>query len=288
MGFGLGAATVAAGCDIPVKRAIPYVVKPDTIVPGIANYYASTFVNGGDYCPVLVKTREGRPIKIEGNDLSSITGGGTSARAQASVLSLYDTNRFSGPKIKDGAGWKDSSWSEMDKLAATTISASNNIRLVTNTIMSPTAKKAIAEFSAKYPSVKVVTYDPVSASALLDANEQNFGVRAIPSYHFDKADVIVSFNADFLGTWISPIEYAAAYAKGRKINDITKARMSRHIQVENHMSLSGSNADNRILVKPSEQGVAIAHLYNEITGATSGTNGLNAKAKRHSPSWLRN
>ena len=280
LGFGLAAATVAAGCDIPVKRAIPYVVKPDTIVPGIANYYASTFVNGGDYCPVLVKTREGRPIKIEGNDLSSITGGGTSARAQASVLSLYDTNRFSGPKIKDGAGWKDSSWSEMDKLAATTISASNNIRLVTNTIMSPTAKKVIAEFSAKYPSVKVVTYDPVSASALLDANEQNFGVRAIPSYHFDKADVIVSFNADFLGTWISPIEYAAAYAKGRKINDITKARMSRHIQVENHMSLSGSNADNRILVKPSEQGVAISHLYNEITGATSGTNGLNAKAKK--------
>jgi MoCo/4Fe-4S cofactor protein with predicted Tat translocation signal len=280
LGFGLGAATVAAGCDIPVKRAIPYVVKPDTIVPGIANYYASTFVNGGDYCPVLVKTREGRPIKIEGNDLSSITGGGTSARAQASVLSLYDTNRFSGPKIKDGAGWKDSSWSEMDKLAATTISASNNIRLVTNTIMSPTAKKAIAEFSAKYPSVKVVTYDPVSASALLDANEQNFGIRAIPSYHFDKADVIVSFNADFLGTWISPIEYAAAYAKGRKINDVTKARMSRHIQVENHMSLSGSNADNRILVKPSEQGVAIAHLYNEITGSGAGANGLNAKAKK--------
>ncbi|MBK8053498.1 MAG: TAT-variant-translocated molybdopterin oxidoreductase [Saprospiraceae bacterium] len=280
LGFGLGAATVAAGCDIPVKRAIPYVVKPDTIVPGIANYYASTFVNGGDYCPVLVKTREGRPIKIEGNDLSSITGGGTSARAQASVLSLYDTNRFSGPKIKDGAGWKDSSWSEMDKLAVTTISASNNIRLVTNTIMSPTAKKAIAEFSAKYPSVKVVTYDPVSASALLDANEQNFGIRAIPSYHFDKADVIVSFNADFLGTWISPIEYAAAYAKGRKINDVTKARMSRHIQVENHMSLSGSNADNRILVKPSEQGVAIAHLYNEITGSGAGANGLNAKAKK--------
>ncbi|MBK9742167.1 MAG: TAT-variant-translocated molybdopterin oxidoreductase [Saprospiraceae bacterium] len=100
LGFGLGAATVAAGCDIPVKRAIPYVIKPDQIVPGVANYYASTFVNGGDYCPVLVKTREGRPIKIEGNDLSTITGGGTSARAQASVLSLYDTNRFTGRRLK--------------------------------------------------------------------------------------------------------------------------------------------------------------------------------------------
>lgn len=280
LGFGLGAATVAAGCDIPVKRAIPYVVKPDEIVPGVANYYASTFVNGGDYCPILVKTREGRPIKIEGNDLSPITGGGTSARAQASVLSLYDTNRFNGPKIKDGAGWKDSSWSEMDKLATTTLSASNNIRLITNTIMSPTAKKAITEFTTKYPNVKVISYDPVSASALLDANELNFGVRAVPSYHFDKAEVIVSFNADFLGTWISPVEYAAGYAKGRKISDITKAKLSRHIQVENHMSLTGSNADNRVLVKPSEQGVAIAHLYNEITGSSAATNGLNPKAKK--------
>jgi MoCo/4Fe-4S cofactor protein with predicted Tat translocation signal len=115
LGFGLGAATVAAGCDIPVKRAIPYVVKPDQIVPGVANYFASTFVNGGDYCPVLVKTREGRPIKIEGNDLSPITGGGTSARAQASVLSLYDTNRFTGPKLKDGASWKDITWADVYK-----------------------------------------------------------------------------------------------------------------------------------------------------------------------------
>ena len=280
LGFGLGAATIAAGCDIPVKKAIPYVIKPDQIVPGVANYYASTFVNGGDYCPVLVKTREGRPIKIEGNDLSTITGGGTSARAQASVLSLYDTNRFTGPKMKSGSGWKDSSWAEMDKIVSTTISTSNNIRILTNTIMSPTARKAISEFTNKYTNAKVVTYDPVSASALLDANEQNFGIRAVPTYKFDLADIIVSFNADFLGSWISPIEYAAAYAKGRKISDIKQAKMSRHIQVESHMSLTGSNADNRILVKPSEQGTAIAHLYNEITGGSVGTTGLNAKAKK--------
>ena len=279
LGFGLGAATVAAGCDIPVKKAIPYVIKPDQIVPGIANYYASTFVNGGDYCPILVKTREGRPIKIEGNDLSPITGGGTSARAQAAVLSLYDTNRFTGPKLKDGTSWKDTSWEEVDKLMSTTLQASNNIRIVTNTVLSPTAQKAMAEFTAKYPSAKVVTYDPVSASALLDANQMNFGQRVIPSYHFDKAEVIVSFNADFLGTWISPIEYAAAYVKGRAIKDIANAKMSRHIQVESHMSLTGSNADNRVMVRPTEQGVAIAHLYNAIVGGSVAITGLNDKAK---------
>lgn len=93
LGFGIGAATLAS-CEIPVKKAIPYVIKPDTIVPGIANYYASSYVNGGDYCSILVKTREGRPIKIEGNALSSITKGGTNARVQAAVLSLYDYNRI--------------------------------------------------------------------------------------------------------------------------------------------------------------------------------------------------
>ncbi|MBK8557667.1 MAG: 4Fe-4S dicluster domain-containing protein [Lewinellaceae bacterium] len=126
----------------------------------------------------------------------------------------------------------------------------------------------MGEFMAKYPNTRVITYDPVSAAALLAANEQSFGQRAIPSYHFDQADVIVSFNADFLGTWISPVEYARAYAKRRKITDKKMDNMSRHYQVESHMSLTGSNADNRILVKPSEQGAAICALYNEVAALT--------------------
>lgn len=269
LGFGLGAATVAAGCDIPVKRALPYVTKPDSIVPGVASYYASTYVSGGDSVPVLVKTREGRPIKIEGNNLSTMTGGGTSARAQASVLSLYDTARFTMPQVmKDGA-FEGASWNTIDEAVKAALSGARGIRIVTNTILSPTAKAAIADFTAKYPSAKVVTYDPVSSSAILDANEQSFGDRVIPDYRFDKADVIVAFDADFLGTWISPVEYNAQWAKGRKIDDITNPKMSRHIQVESGMSLTGSNADNRILAKPSEMGAAIAYLANKIVGGVS-------------------
>jgi MoCo/4Fe-4S cofactor protein with predicted Tat translocation signal len=278
LGFGVGAATVAAGCDIPVKKIIPYVVKPDAIVPGVANYYASTFVNGGDYCSILVKTREGRPIKIEGNDLSPITKGGTSARAQASVLSLYDVNRFTGPKMNKDKKMVDTTWAEVDKIVLPTLQSSKNIRIVSNTNMSPTSKKAMGEFLAKYPNAKWVSYDPVSASALLDANLKNFGKRAVPSYHFDKAEVIVSFGADFLGTWISPIEYAADYVKGRKITDVANAKISRLVQVESHMSLTGSNADNRILVRPSEQGSAIIHLYNALVGGATAMP-LNDKAK---------
>ncbi len=276
LGFGLGAATIASSCDIPVKKAIPYVVKPDEIVPGVASYYASSFVRGGDYCPVLVKTREGRPIKVEGNSLSSLTRGGTSARAQASVLSLYDTSRITGPfRIVDGRIDKPRrgmgpGWNEIDEEIEGQLNSNAQIRILGNTNMSPTTDKAIADFTAQFPNTQVVMYDPVSSSALLQANEQSFGQFAVPDYHFDKARVIVSFDADFLGTWISPVEYAADYIRNRKIKDISKAEMSRHYQVENHMSLTGSNADNRILVKPSEQGAAIVALYNAIAAERGG------------------
>lgn len=270
LGFGLGAATVAASCDIPVRRAIPYVVKPDEIVPGVATYYASSYAQGGDYCAILVKTREGRPIKIEGNSLSKVTKGGTSARVQASVLSLYDTSRIQGPyRVKNGAiqmpGKSESgpSWTEIDQEIMGKLKPDSRIRIVANTILSPTTKKALADFKAKFPNAEVVMYDPVSSSAILQANEKCFGQAVIPNYHFDKAQVIAGFEADFLGSWISPVEYAAQYAQNRKVNPM-KPTMSRHIQVESHMSLTGSNADNRILVKPSEQGAAILALYNAL------------------------
>lgn len=274
LGFGLGAATVAAGCDIPVKRAIPYVVKPDEIVPGVATYYASSYVKGGDYCSILVKTREGRPIKIEGNDLSPVTAGGTSARVQASVLDLYDTFRYKNPK----KGATDISWEVLDGEVKAALASASNIRIVSNTIISPTAKKAIEEFSSKYNNTRHIQYDAVSYAGMLDANEEGFGLRAIPDFHFDKADVIVSFGADFLGTWVSPVEYAKKYIKTRLVEDIDNPKMSRHIQVETGMSLTGSNADNRVLVKPSEMGSAIAYLYGKINGTSAGS-GLNAKAK---------
>ena len=280
LGFGLGAATIAAGCDIPVKKAMPYVTKPDSIVPGIANYYASTFVHGGDVASILVKTREGRPIKIEANDMAPSNYGKTSARAQASVLSLYDTNRFATPLKKSGNGFQPTSWEDLDKEVKAKLASAASIRVLTHSVSSPTAQKAMADFMAKYPAAKSVAIDAVSYSAVLDANAANFGKRAIPTYKFNEADIVVSFNADFLGSWISPEKFAADYVQKRVVKDVNAPAMSRHYQVESHMSLSGSNADNRILVKPSEQGAAIAFLYNAVTGGGAPELGLNAKAKK--------
>ena len=227
LGFSVGGAAIAAACDTPVRRAIPYVTKPDAIVPGVATYYASSFVKGGDYCPILVKTREGRPIKIEGNALSSMTSGGTSARAQASVLGLYDTARFRGPMAtgSEVGTFAPSTWAELDAAVKRQLSSGSKIRIVTNTILSPSTKRALRDFKANYPNTKIVTYDPVSSSALLQANEANFGVRLVPNYKFDKAEVIVGFNCDFLGTWISPIEYAKDYAINRKLSSLTNAKI---------------------------------------------------------------
>src|SRR6187549_4308369 len=97
LGFSTAAAMLAASCEMPVRKVIPYAIKPEDITPGVPNYYASTFVDGGDCCAIVIKTRDGRPIKVEGNEMSSITRGGTSARVQASVLSLYDKARLRQP-----------------------------------------------------------------------------------------------------------------------------------------------------------------------------------------------
>jgi MoCo/4Fe-4S cofactor protein with predicted Tat translocation signal len=276
LGFGVGAATIAASCEIPIKRAIPYVQKPDTIVPGVANYYASSFVRGGHYVAVLVKQREGRPIKIEGNSLSEVTMGATSARAQAAVLDLYDINRLQSAVKIEGTATTKMLWADLDAKVKSALASGMPVRIIAHSISSPMMLAALADFTKKYPNTKVIQYDPMSVSALLDANATNFGIRAVPEYRFDKAKVIVSFNADFLGTWISPVEFAVQYAKNRKV-DAKNPKMSRHIQVESHMSMTGSNADNRILVKPSEQGAAILAMYNAVVGG-GGSATVNTKA----------
>ncbi len=268
LGFSISAATVAAGCEIPLKRAIPYVTKPDDIVPGVANYYATSFVQGGDYCSVLVKTREGRPIKVEGNQMSAVNRGGTSARVQASVLGLYDTHRFRHPQIKNGEGqFEAATWAQIDDMITGTLKPESRIAILSHTMLSPTEKQVIKDFQTQYPNTTVTIYDPVSSAAILRANEMMYGVSMVPGYNFEKAKVIVSVQADFLGTWISPVQFANQYAVNRKISDPSAAKMSRHIQIESYMSLTGTNADNRIRIKPSESGAVLARLYNKVASA---------------------
>jgi MoCo/4Fe-4S cofactor protein with predicted Tat translocation signal len=264
MGFGVSAAALAA-CEAPIRKAIPYVNKPIDLDPSIANYYASTYTNGGDYCSIVVKTREGRPIKIDGNTLSSVTKGGTNAQVEASVLSLYDNDRLRAPKQ---AG-KKTTWEELDKSVITKLGEINatggQIRIVSNTVLSPSTLAAIDIFKAKYPTAQHIQYDQNSAYGIVKANEESFGTAMIPSYDFSKAKVIVSIAADFLNSWGSPIENTKQYALTRDAGE-GKNDISRHYQFESNLSMTGANADYRTQIKPSEEGAVVSMLYSLLAG----------------------
>uniref|UniRef100_UPI004048FA79 TAT-variant-translocated molybdopterin oxidoreductase n=4 Tax=Gelidibacter sp. TaxID=2018083 RepID=UPI004048FA79 len=266
VGFSTAAASLAA-CEGPVIKSIPYVVQPEEIVPGVANYYATTIADGFDFASVLVKTREGRPIKIDNNSLAT-TNNSANARVHASVLGLYDSLRVKGPMKGD----KAISWSTFDsetnqKLTDIKV-AGKSIVLLTQTYASPSTAKLIANFTEKYGNVRHVTYDAISESAALDAFNAKYGERALANYDFSKAATIVSVGADFLGDWQGG-GFDSGYAKGRIPQD---GKMSRHIQFEANMSLTGANADKRVPLKPSEQKLALAKLYSYVTGGSvSGT-----------------
>jgi MoCo/4Fe-4S cofactor protein with predicted Tat translocation signal len=256
LGFGVAAATLSS-CEAPVRKAIPYLNKPAEIEPGISNFYASTYFTGSDYVSIMVETREGRPIKIEGNNLSALTQGGTSARAQGSVLEVYDTARLQGPI----ANKEETTWEAIDQQIRAALGAvRGKVVFVSDTIISPSTKRLIRAFGTGFGNFEHVVYDQNSAYALLLANG---GV--VPGYDFSKAQVIVSIGADFLGTWISPVEFAAHYIVNRKVGP-DNPTMSRHYQFETLMTITGAKADVRVPVKATEQAQVVAALYQLIVG----------------------
>ncbi len=275
VGFSTAAASLAA-CEGPVIKSIPYVNQPTEIIPGVANYYATTVADGFDFASILVKTREGRPIKIE-NNTDAVTNGTANARVHASILGLYDNLRVKAP-MKGGKGisWDTFMTETTSKLSGL---GDKQIVFLTSTIPSPSTAKLVGEFSEKYGNVKHVTYDAISESATLDAYEAKYGTRGMANYDLSKAMTIVSVGADFIGDWQGG-GFDAGYAKNRIPE---QGKMSRHIQFESNMSLSGANADKRVPLKPSEQRLALAKLYSYVTGNAVGgaklSEGLDAAVK---------
>ena len=265
VGFSTAAASLAA-CEGPVVKSIPYVVQPEEIIPGVADYYATTMADGFDFANILIKTREGRPIKVENNNLAGASTG-ANARVHASVLSLYDSLRLKSPKI---AG-KEATWADVNAKVKSSLedakAKGGNVVVLTNTMASPSTDALIASLIAKYPTTKHVVYDAVSESNTLDAFQAVYGVRAMANYDFSKADVIVSVGADFLGDWQGG-GFDAGYAQGRIPK---KGMMSKHIQIEANMTLAGANADVRIPLNVADQKQALVKIYNIITGAAVST-----------------
>ncbi len=302
LGFSLSAATLAA-CETPVVKSIPYVNKPEDITPGVANWYASTFYDGEDYGSVLVKTREGRPIHIKGNPRFGINvnpgvkKGSINSRINASVLELYDSQRVKSPLMREGENsWAAMDWAMADKAIGENLSkiaaSGKKVVLLTGTVISPSAKEAINKFKTRFgggaapgaPSadgtapvaavsnVEHVQYDTISYSGVTNANQKSFGKRVFPSYDLTKADVVVSVGADFLSNWGSNTENTWQYSTRRRPEDATADKpMSRHWQFESRMSLTGANADERVMIKPSQVPGTVIALHDAVAKKTGGT-----------------
>ena len=260
IGFSTAAATLAA-CEGPVVKSIPYVVQPKEIIPGVANYYATTIGNGYDFANILIKSREGRPIKVEKNKLASDSKS-ANGRVHASILDLYDNARLAQP-TKDNMpiSWFGFEYETKSKLEDIS-SRKKEIVLLTQTFASPSTKELIKDFKSKYKNVNHITYDSFSESAAINAFELRYGKRGLSNYDFSKSKVIVSVGADFLGDWQGG-GFDCSYAKGR-IPD--NGKMSRHIQFESNMTLSGANSDLRVPLKLNEQKLVLIEIYKSIVG----------------------
>ncbi len=256
LGFSTAAAALAA-CEAPIVESIPYVVKPDSVLPGVPNYYASNYYDGHDFASILVKTREGRPIKVDANRDAPFNGS-ANARVQAAALSLYDNSRLKSA-VKEG---QEVEWSSILAEVSKEVAKAKSAVLLSNTIISPTISEAISEFELTHSNFKHISYDALSLSGKLDAWQELTGRRALPCYNISQVGLIVSIGADFLSDYNGQ-SMTSDYSKSRELSK----NMARHIQFESVMSLSGSNADKRVRVKPSEQSQVLLAIYNELAKA---------------------
>jgi len=261
VGFSTAAASLAA-CEGPVMYSVPYVNQPEQVIPGMANYYATTIADGYDFASILVKTREGRPIKIESNKDAKYRGH-ANARVHASVLSLYDNNRLKTPLVKG----VESTWKTLDREVAAQLNSLNGktIAVLTQTFASPSTTAILNMFKEKYPNVRHITYDAVGEDGATNAFEAKYGVRGLADYDFTNAETIVSIGADFVGNW-----QGGGFDKGYSTSRVpANGKMSHHVQFESNMTLSGANADLRYPVTPTEQKHILAALYSRLVGGAA-------------------
>lgn len=267
MGASLAMASTACARK-PVEKIVPYVNKPEEIVLGVADWYTSTCQECSAGCGTLVKTREGRPLKLEGNPSHPVNQGGLCARGQASLLNLYSPQRLKAPLKVDGAIAKASevTWAAADEAIAQSLADAKSkglkVAVLTGAVTSPSYRQLIQDFLGGFSGGKHVAYEGVIPEEVAQGQQLSYGQKITPRYHFEKAQVILSLGADFLGTWISPVEYSKGFSKNRK-----DGVFSQLIMVEPAVSLTGINADSRLAVKSGDELAVALAIANEVQKA---------------------
>jgi MoCo/4Fe-4S cofactor protein with predicted Tat translocation signal len=249
------AAFAAAGCsDYRDKgEIVPYTKKPEEVTPGVPNYYASTCTACPQVCGILIKTREGRPIKIDGNPDHPISRGKICAKGQASILNLYDPYRLRSPQYGSASGkngilnWNHAN-AEVIRRLEEAVKTGKEIAIVSRAIQSPTTKNVLDEFKKKYPTTALYSYSLLNNETAKRAWQKCYGTVDLPVIQWDKAKVILALESDFLGTDGMTIEQIRKFTEGR---DILKSKnFNRLYCVEGMMSLTGANADYRLRLRP--------------------------------------
>lgn len=268
------AAFAAAGCSNYRDKGeiIPYNKKPEEIVPGNANFYASTCNGCSNACGILVKTREGRPIKVDGNPEHPINQGKICAIGQASVLNLYDPNRLKFPVTNSGGSAVQTTWNQVDDALTAALSEASagqkQIAIITHSIVSPTGRKVLDDFTAKYPGTKVYSYELFNEEARNSAWQKTYGAGTFPLIKWNEAKVIVTFDADILGGEGHSIENIRMFAANR--DGFGKGEFNRLYAVEGAFSMTGANADYRIRLRPDTQYEFLLALIGEINKSVNG------------------
>lgn len=242
----------------------PYAVKPEEVIPGIPNYYASTLTHDGSGQGILVKTREGRPIMIEGNPQHPTNKGKIDTVSIARILDMYDPGRVQKPLKQQGGKLVDSNWETVDKEIIQALksasSSGKEIAIFTNRVISPTFGKLLNEFTAKYPTTKVYSYDLFNDYNKQKAWKMSTGGDLFPLIDLDKASIILSIDSDFLGTDGNLTENIRQFTSNRNFEK--PDTFSRFYAVEGSYTLSGANADYRMRLTPENYLDLVASLVN--------------------------
>ncbi|MCE3010915.1 MAG: TAT-variant-translocated molybdopterin oxidoreductase [Proteobacteria bacterium] len=263
--MGASLALASAGCiRRPVQKIVPYNKQPEEVTHAVANYYTTSYFDGSETQGLLIRTKDGRPLKVEGNPAHPLSGGGTSVRSQAHLLSLYDPERLKGPvrnlqnKAKTNRDTITAKWEEADDAIVKQLSK-GKVVVLSGAVASPSTRQLMADFNQAF-GAKHIVWEALNDESVRQGQDASYGEDLVPFHRFDKAKVIVSVDADFLGTWVAPTTYTKQFAKARK--DIEK--MNRLVVFDSAYSLTGANADIRVRIKPSQQVDVVMALAHEV------------------------
>ncbi|MCI0432463.1 MAG: 4Fe-4S dicluster domain-containing protein [Gemmatimonadetes bacterium] len=296
---GAGAAATACGGTGTAEKLIPYVVPHEEIVPGVSTWYRTTCMECPAGCGMSIRTREGRAVKAEGNPLSPISHGKLCARGQASLHGLYNPDRIPqalarGAPDQSAEPWTRLTWDEAEQRLADALAQNRGRTVFLTESMTGTMDRLIDEFCAVF-GIERVRFEPFGLEPIRAAHRLLFGVDAVPAHDFANADVVISFGADFIETWLSPVDYAHGFVQAHALAGERKGRL---VSVAPHQSLTDMNADDWLPIRPGTEhlvALAIARIIADNGGNAGGAAGLlgtvdvtqNAHAAGVSPERLR-